>query len=56
MSPPESQPAGLPTPVELLDNKLANWPTTLAGPDFGLGLSQRFLDHAMIGIYNSGLL
>lgn len=51
-----TQPAGIPTPVELLDNKVANWPAGLSGPDFGLGLSQRFLDHAMVGVYNSGLL
>jgi hypothetical protein len=49
-------PTDIPTPTELLDNKVANWPAGLSGPDMGIGLSQRFLDHAMLGVYNSGLL
>lgn len=51
-----TKPVGIPTPKLLLDNEVPDWPTNIAPPHFGLGLSQDFLNYALGGIYNSGLL
>lgn len=50
-------PKGIPIPSELLDDSLINdWPQNLAGPHVGIGVSERFFNYALSGMYNSGLL
>lgn len=49
-------PAGIPVPDELLNNSVTNWPTDTEGPHLGLALSERFVNYALNGVYNSGLL
>lgn len=50
------KPKNIPTPAELLTNKVADWPSNVAGPHFGVGVSERFFNYALGGIYNSGAL
>lgn len=50
------KPTGIPTPQLLLGNDVPGWPTDIQPPHFGLALSEAFINYAMGGIYNSGLL
>jgi MYXO-CTERM domain-containing protein len=47
-------PQGIVVPPELSQNSLAPW--TGSGPHLGVGIAGRFLDHALLGAYNSGAL
>jgi hypothetical protein len=49
-------PSAIPMPDELLGNTVTNWPSDLAGPHVGLALNERFVNYALNGVYNSGLL
>ncbi len=49
-------PQGIPIPTELLANSVAPWPAGTAGPHLGIALAGRFVDHALLGAYNSGAL
>lgn len=49
-------PAGIPIPDELVANTISDWPADLPGPHVGLAISERFVNYAMNGLYNSGLL
>ncbi len=47
-------PTGIPIPDELYANTIDNW--TGPGPHLGIALSERFINHALLGSYNSGAL
>ena len=49
-------PTGIPIPPELFGNTVSDWPAGTPGPHLGLAISERFANHAMNGLYNSGLL
>ncbi|MFO0616061.1 MAG: hypothetical protein U0414_25935 [Polyangiaceae bacterium] len=50
-------PKGIPIPSELLDDSLiTDWPGNIPGPHVGIGVSERFFNYALSGMYNSGLL
>lgn len=49
-------PAGVPIPSALFTDAAPGWPAGMAGPHLGIALSEVFLSHAMVGVYNSGLL
>lgn len=49
-------PTGIPIPDELLANDIAGWPADIEGPHVGIALSERFMNYALNGMYNSGLL
>ena len=53
---PNSPPQDIPIPKELLGDVITPWPATTPGPHIGLSLAGRFLDHAFVSAYNSGLL
>ncbi len=50
------KPTNIPTPQLLLGNDVPGWPSDIPPPHFGLALSEAFVNYAMGGIYNSGLL
>ncbi len=47
-------PTGVPIPDELTSNSVPDWPMKLAGPHFGLALSERYANYLLAQIYNSG--
>ena len=47
-------PTGIPIPVELTENAISGW--TGPGPHLGIAVSERYMNYAMIGAYNSGAL
>ncbi len=47
-------PAGIPIPDELTANTVPNW--TGNGPDLGIAVSERYMNYAVAGAYNSGAL
>lgn len=47
-----TRPTGIPIPDELLGNSLPNW--SGAGPDVGIGVSERYINYLLGGVYNSG--
>ncbi len=49
-------PAGIPIPLELVENTVTNWPMGLAGPHVGIGLAERYANYALNSVYNSGTL
>lgn len=49
-------PQDIPVPVELTGDTITPWPANTPGPHFGFALAGRYLDHAMLGAYNSGAL
>ncbi len=49
-------PTGIPVPKELLGDVVTPWPAGMPGPHLGLALAGRYLEHAFVGAYNSGLL
>jgi hypothetical protein len=49
-------PTGIPIPDEMLSNTITPWPQMTAGPHLGIAIAGRFLDYALAGVYNSGLL
>lgn len=49
-------PTGIPIPDEMLSNTVTPWPAMTEGPQLGIALAGRFLDYALAGVYNSGLL
>ena len=51
-----SPPQGVPIPAALFADAAPGWPAGMAGPHLGIALSEKFLTHAMVGVYNSGLL
>jgi hypothetical protein len=48
-------PTAIPIPDEMKGDTLSNWPDD-AGPHVGVAIDGRFLNYAMGGVYNSGLL
>ncbi len=53
---PNSPPQDIPIPKELLGDVITPWPAGTPGPHLGISLAGRFLDHAFVSAYNSGLL
>lgn len=51
-----SPPQDIPVPTELTGDVITPWPAGTPGPHFGFALAGRYLDHAMLGAYNSGAL
>jgi hypothetical protein len=51
---PLDLPTGIPIPGELMGNALPGWQGE--GPHVGVAVSERFLNHALKGAYNSGVL
>ncbi len=51
---PSALPTGIPIPDELTSNTISGW--TGDGPHLGIALSERFINHALAGAYNSGAL
>lgn len=49
-------PVGIPVPKELERDVITPWPSGTPGPHLGLALAGRYLEHAFVGAYNSGLL
>jgi MYXO-CTERM domain-containing protein len=49
-------PTGIPIPDEIKANTITPWPTGQPDPHVGIALSGRFLEYALAGVYNSGLL
>lgn len=49
-----AMPTGIPIPTELLNNGITDWPSGKAGPHVGIAVSERFVNYAMNGVYNSG--
>jgi MYXO-CTERM domain-containing protein len=49
-------PTDIPIPDELKGDTLAPWPQSTPQPHMGIALAGRFLDYALGGVYNSGLL
>ena len=47
-------PQNIPQPDEMIANTIPGW--TGDGPHFGLSLSEQYLNHMMVGIYNAGTL
>jgi hypothetical protein len=51
-----AMPTGIPIPVELLNNGISDWPSGKPGPHVGVAVSERFVNYAMNGVYNSGAI
>jgi len=49
-------PQNIPIPKELEGDTITPWPAGTPGPHVGFALAGRFLDHALISAYNSGVL
>jgi MYXO-CTERM domain-containing protein len=49
-------PQDIPVPTELTGDTVTPWPAGTPGPHMGFALAGRYLDHAMLGAYNSGAL
>lgn len=48
-------PQDIPVPAELKGDVITPWPAGTPGPHVGIALAGRYLDHALLGAYNSGL-
>ena len=51
-----SPPQDIPQPEELLGDVITPWPAVTPGPHVGFAIAGRYLDHAFVSAYNSGLL
>ncbi|HSO32032.1 MAG TPA: hypothetical protein VLT33_05935 [Labilithrix sp.] len=51
-----SPPQDIPLPKELLGDVITPWPAGTPGPHVGFAIAGRYLDHAFVSAYNSGLL
>ena len=51
-----SPPQDIPIPKELLGDVITPWPQGTPGPHVGFAIAGRYLDHAFVSAYNSGLL
>jgi len=51
-----SPPQDIPQPKELLGDVITPWPAGTPGPHVGFAIAGRYLDHAFVSAYNSGLL
>jgi hypothetical protein len=51
-----SPPQNIPLPKELLGDVVTPWPAGTPGPHLGFAIAGRYLDHAFVSAYNSGLL
>ncbi|MBX3187778.1 MAG: hypothetical protein KF819_12215 [Labilithrix sp.] len=49
-------PQNIPIPAELGGDTVTPWPAGTPGPHLGIALAGRFIDHAAVQAYNSGLL
>jgi len=49
-------PQNIPIPKELQGDTITPWPAGTPGPHVGFALAGRFLDHALVSAYNSGVL
>lgn len=49
-------PQDIPVPAELTGDTITPWPANTPGPHIGFALAGRYLEHAMLGAYNSGAL
>lgn len=49
-------PKDIPVPAELTGNVITPWPAGTPGPHMGFALAGRYIDHALLGAYNSGAL
>ena len=53
---PNTPPQGIPIPKELKGDVVTPWPAGMVGPHLGFAIAGRYLDHAFVSAYNSGLL
>ncbi len=53
---PNPPPQGIPIPKELQGDLVTPWPAAMAGPHLGFAIAGRYLNHAFVSAYNSGLL
>jgi hypothetical protein len=49
-------PTNIPIPMVMQQDTITPWPMGDNGPDLGVALAGRFLDFALVSVYNSGLL
>jgi hypothetical protein len=49
-------PTNIPVPMLMQQDTITPWPMGDNGPDLGVALAGRFLDFALVSVYNSGLL
>ncbi len=49
-------PTGIPVPAELTANTVTDWPAGTPGPHVGIAVAERYLNHALGGMYNAGVL
>jgi hypothetical protein len=53
---PNDPPQGIPVPAELTQDAITPWPASTPGPHLSIAIAGRFLSHAFVSTYNSGLL